>query len=448
MNPILLTVALYLLILFSIVLLTCRKQNIESYFLNKRGTSLLFMIFSNVATLIGAGAVVIVISEAHKGSLAIGFINISTFIIAILILGFMAGKIRDIGEKHKISTIVDYFQVRFGNKNRILMVVYQLILLMAWIGIQAMAVSILLSEILGISYFEAIFLVMAVCLLYSMVGGLKADIILDFVQFWVMLSVYLFMGFIAYKHGDIFNMIQNTPKEVLNPLYYKGTAWFVFGAIMISAAYVSSAPHWQRIISADSKETAQKSFFYSAPIVLVITSVILFLGLYAYHHVAGLDNSDKAVFVLMDNLLPAWATGIGYAAIIATVTSSLDSMFVAGSTIVYREFISNRNTKIIKARMITLLFGSLGILSALIFPRLVDLGIFYFSLAAIPAATIIFGMISQKHSANANFYSILIPMILLFALYPLLTSKTFLLTTSLSILIALLYDKIFIKKTV
>ena len=139
-----------------------RNQNIESYFLNKRSTSLPVLLISNVTSLVGAGAVVMVIGEAYRGSLAIGFINVTTFIVAVVILGFMAGKIRDIGERHKISTIVDYCQIRFGKKNRILMAGYQLVLLMAWIGIQAMAVTLLLSEILSISYFEAMSLTVIV----------------------------------------------------------------------------------------------------------------------------------------------------------------------------------------------------------------------------------------------------------------------------------------------
>jgi Na+/proline symporter len=440
MDSVLLIIILYSLGILAIAWYLSRNQNIESYFLNKRSTSLPVLLISNVTSLVGAGAVVMVIGEAYRGSLAIGFINVTTFIVAVVILGFMAGKIRDIGEKHKISTIVDYCQVRFGKKNRILMAGYQLVLLMAWIGIQAMAVTLLLSEILNISYFEAMSLTVIVCLLYSMIGGLRVDIITDVIQFWIMLFIYLAMGFAAYKLVDVGTLISTTPSEVLNPLEFKGTTWFVMVAVMMSIGYISSAPYWQRIMAAESKSVAKKSFFYAAPMTFALTLLILFLGLYAYHNITGLDNSDKAVFVLIDDLLPVWMKGIGYAAILATVASTLDNMFIAGSTIIYKEFVPAQNKKIFKARLTTLLFGLAGVLSTLIFPRLVDIGIFYMSLAVIPATTIIMGMISKKHSSNANFYSILIPMLALFALYPLLGAKTFLITTPLSVIIALSYD--------
>lgn len=439
MPPILLTILVYLVILFGIVLCFCRKQNLESYFVNKRSTSLWFMVFSNVATLVGAGAVVPSIGETYKGFTALAWVNVTTFIFAVTLLGYMAPKIRNLGAKYNISTIVDYFQVRFDKKNRIIMAIYQLVLLIVWIGLQAMAVTILLSQILGIPYLEALLIVMTVCLLYSMIGGIKADIILDFVQFWVMLAVYLTMAIIAYLNVDAIQMIKDTPKEVLNPSSFKGTGWFVIASLMMAFSYISTAPHWQKIMSAQSSSIAKKSFFYSAPIVLILTTIIMFLGIYAYHTLSGLDNSDKAVFVLMENLLPHWAVGIGFAAIIATITSSLDSMFVAGSTIIYKEFISKKNKNIIKARLITLAFGSFGVLITLVFPQMLDLGVFLLALAVLPVTVIILSMTTKSFSANASFYSILISIIALLVLYPVLGANTFLITTPLSIVLAIVF---------
>ncbi len=437
MNLILLTIVIYLVILFSIVLYFCRNQNLESYFVNKRSTSLWFMVCSNVATLVGAGAVVTSIGETYKGFTALAWVNVTTFVLAVVLLGYMAPKIRQLGSKYNISTIVDYFEVRFDKKNRIVMAIYQLMLLTVWIGLQAMAVTILLSQVLNIPYVEALFVVMAVCLLYSMIGGIKADIILDFVQFWVMLVVYLTMAVIAYLSVDVVQMVKDTPAEVLNPSSFKGTAWFVIASLMLGFSYVSSAPHWQKIMSAQSSSVARKSFFYSAPIVLVLTAAVMFLGIYAYNTLSGLDNSDKAVFVLMENILPRWFVGLGFAAIIATVTSSLDSMFVAGSTIIYKEFVSNKNKSVAKARLITLAFGSFGVLITLIFPQMVDLGIFYIALAILPVTAILLGITSKNFGSNASFYSILVSILALLVLYPFVGAKTFLVTTPLSIVLTL-----------
>jgi len=58
------------------------------------------------------------------------------------------------------------------------------------------------------------------------------------------------------------------------------------------------------------------------------------------------------------------------------------------------------------------------------------------------------GIYSKKFSANASFYSILIPMIALFILFPIVKENTFIITTLLGVLIILFYDKVFKKKMV
>jgi thiamine transporter ThiT len=40
------------------------------------------------------------------------------------------------------------------------------------------------------------------------------------------------------------------------------------------------------------------------------------------------------------------------------------------------------------------------------------------SLAVLPATAVIMSFIKKDYSANASFYSILVPMVLLFVLYP------------------------------
>lgn len=228
-------------------------------------------------------------------------------------------------------------------------------------------------------------------------------------------------------------------KEVLDPSNFKGAVWFIMVSIMMGFSYISSAPHWQKIISAKSSSVARKSFLYSAPIVFVLTAVVMFLGIYAFNTITSLDNSDQAIFVLMENLLPRWAIGLGFATIIATVTSSLDSMFVAGSTIIYKEFFSNKNKSVIKARLVTLAFGLFGVLTTLIFPQMIDLGIFYIALAIIPVTAVILSMTTKSFGSQASFYSILISTLTLICLYPFVGAKTILITTPLSIILTVIF---------
>ena len=117
MNIVILT--LYLGLIFGITFLVSRNQTVKSYFLNDRKTSLSMMTFSGSATFLGAGATVFVVSEAVKGSLFTGIVMMLGFPLSFIILGFLAPRIRAMGNKFNAMTIADFYGDRFGNKNKI-----------------------------------------------------------------------------------------------------------------------------------------------------------------------------------------------------------------------------------------------------------------------------------------------------------------------------------------
>lgn len=59
----------------------------------------------------------------------------------------------------------------------------------------------------------------------------------------------------------------------------------------------------------------------------------------------------------MDKILPSSLVGIGFASILAVIMSSIDSLLIGGSTIIYREIFKNKKSSskknIFYARLIT-----------------------------------------------------------------------------------------------
>jgi len=109
--------------------------------------------------------------------------------------------------------------------------------------------------------------------------------------------------------------------------------------------------------------------------------------------------------------------------------SSIDSLLIGGSTIVYRELSNKRKfsskKELFYARLITTLFGILGFLVAFMIPNIVTLTLFVTYLAIIFVPPIFAGLYSKKISANASFYSLLIPFLILVTLFTVI-GKTFL----------------------
>ena len=152
----------------------------------------------------------------------------------------------------------------------------------------------------------------------------------------------------------------------------------------------------------------------------------------------------------MKEILPPWLVGFGFASILAVIMSSIDSLLVGGSTIIYKALFDqktlDRKKEIIYARLLTGAFGVVGFVLAFIIPNIVTLSLLVTYLALIFVPPIFAGIYSKKISANASFYSILVPASLLFILFPFLKEQVFIVTTLLGVLIITLYDKIFKRK--
>jgi Na+/proline symporter len=424
-----------------------RKESLDTYFINKRKTSLWLMVFSTISTIVGATATISVVSEVYNSGISYGLALIFAFTIGVFVLGLVASKMKTLGDKYSAYSIADIFYRRFDRKNKNIVSILQLFVLIGWIATNLAGLSAISSIVLGVNYSLAIGIAVLVAILYSAIGGLKIDIITDFIQFWIILIPFVIMAFIGYSEvGGVNNLISQLPSGHLNPLAFGGIAWFL-GTILLSGfVYLGTAYHWQRTISAENEKVAKKSYFISIPILFILGVIIIFFGLLASVLLKDIPQ-DFAIFSLMSHLLPPSLAGIGFAAILATIMSSIDSSLVAGSTIIYKEFFKDNSfsekRKILVARIITAMFGIVAGLLVLAIPSIVSLSLLVSYMALIFVPAIFATLYSEKVSANASFYSILIGFILLIALFPILGKNAFIIPVLSATLIILFYDKIF-----
>lgn len=451
MNTAIFVLVIYLAAMFAIAWYFSRKESVEAYFVNTRATNIWLMTFSTVATVVGAGATVAIVSEVYSTGISYGIALPISFILGMFILGLMAKKIKMIGDEYNAHTIVDFFEKRFDKKNRNLTGVLQLFLLTIWIGVQAIALSSLASVLIGIDYHFAIFITAAITILYTAIGGLKVDIITDFIQFWIIALVFTVTAVLGYQHvGGLGNLLSQLPVGHLDVFAFGGVSWFV-GVLLVSGfLYLGNTTHWQRIFSAENEITAKRSFFWAIPVTAFLSLIVLFLGLVSAV-VLPQVQSETALFALMDTLLPPWLLGAGFAAILAVIMSSIDSLLVGGSAIIHRALFRDKHIEakkeLLYARILTGVFGSFGFILAFVVPNIITLSLIVTYLALIFVPPIFAALYSKKVSANASFCAILVPTITLFALFPILQENTFVVTVLLGVLIVTLYDKIFTRKT-
>jgi len=444
MNTVLAVLILYLLFILGLAWWLSRQETLSSYFLNRNSTGVWLFTFSNIATILGAGATTAIVAEVYRTGISYGLALPISFIMGMIIMGFVAKKVREFGEKHDAHTIVDFFAHRFDAKNRVLTGVLQVFVLTIWTAVQAVAIASLASVLVGVNYTLALIIAAAVTVLYTAVGGLKIDLITDFIQFWVIFIMFGIMAVVGYFDvGGLSNLFAQLPSGHLDPFAFGGIKWFI-GIILVSGfIYVGNSGHWQRIYSTEDTEAAQRGFFWTLPFIAVLSGLILFIGLIAAATLADVKG-EKALFELMQTTLPPWLVGVGFASILAVIMSSIDSWLIAGSTILYRAMYGKEresgSNEVLYARGITAIFGALAFILAFLVPNIVTLSLLvtYLVLNFVPP---IFAGLYSNISADASFWAILISSVVLFVLFPVLEKDTFIINIPLCIFLTISYDK-------
>lgn len=145
---------------------------------------------------------------------------------------------------------------------------------------------------------------------------------------------------------------------------------------------------------------------------------MIFFGLYAFGSLKNITNYNLALFDVIQNTMPVYLAGLGLSALLAITMSSLDSLFVAGSSIISGEFLQ-RKKSVGKIRLITLLFGCLFFAIALCFPSISKMVYFYTARGLIPIAVTLLGIYKINVSNKSVFLSMLVSMLAIFIIYPL-----------------------------
>ncbi|MDR0967610.1 MAG: sodium:solute symporter family protein [Rickettsiales bacterium] len=412
-----------------------------------RETSTALLTFSSAATYIGAGCTVFVVSEIARGSLFTGLGLAIGVPLSFILFGLIAPKIRSFGRTFNAVTISDFFEKRFGVANRRLMSILQLVFIALTIGMQVVAVSWLISFVLGSSYLLSEVILFIFSMGYSAIGGIKADILTDTIQFWIMTALFVVLSVFIYISPDFMTNITTAVESISNPLNNDTIGVFLLLLSVMAVGLIAYPTNWQLALSAKNEKSIQRSCWWAAGITFVIQMFVIFFGLYAFSTLSGIENYDLSLFNLIQNTMPKWMAGFGLSAILAISMSSLDSMFVAGSAIISGEFIKRRTSKKVwETRGITLLFGGLSFLLALLFPSIATLGYFSITWGLIPVAITLIGMYGIRLSSTAAFCSLLMPMVATLIIYPILGFQSVWIIPLLSLVIILGYDRV-IKKS-
>ncbi len=225
---------------------------------------------------------------------------------------------------------------------------------------------------------QALLVMGIVAVVYTVIGGLKAVIYTDTVQWIVLMAGLIFVAipFAYFKLGGI-----EVIKSTLDPSFLSLTSisWqqIVNWMVTIIPIWFIGMTLYQRIYAAKDTRTAQKGWFiaglFEYPVMAFVgvllgmfSRVALELGILEGYTISNLD-AEMGLPVLLKTILPVGFLGIVLSAYFSAIMSTADSCLMAASGNILTDIIGKHNSKkgLRYSQILTFIIGLLALLLAL-----------------------------------------------------------------------------------
>jgi len=328
----------------------------------------------NTASYVGTELGLVTLMYAAMDGFTRGFAFLSIPLIGMVATfyvgqsGLVINRLREM----ELLTLPEFFEKRFNKKVRVTAGV-----IMALSGILNMGLfpkmgAVFMTYATGLAaspHAETIVnLVMTalivLVLVYTVMGGMVAVIITDYLQFVILsigLLVALFMTLAAdgSAWSDMIGAMHNAKGEAgFNPVHPDSYGWaFILWMIVTGVAVgFTWGTTVSRALTAESPRAAQKTYMFGAPGMFVRMAIPAIIAIGAFVHF-GADPELGAYFfpdgvgqaashpaqampLFLGKLLPAGVIGVVVAGLLAAFMSTHDSYFLCWASVISRDVIS------------------------------------------------------------------------------------------------------------
>jgi SSS family solute:Na+ symporter len=313
-----------------------QQHDVKDYFLGGRSTPWWALALSIVATetstltIIGTPAIAYATNLTFL-QLVFGYV-VGRFLISLLFLpGYFRGE---------YLTAYALIEKRFGEKMRAVAALTFLITRTLAEGVRVSAIALVISVALGTSERLAVFIVIALTILYTFEGGMKAVIWTDVAQFLLYLAGSLVtlalllhripggwheVTLVAALHGNKLQFLDFRWNLASNYTFWSGV---IGGAFLTMATHGTDQTIVQRLLAARNQRDSSRAIIASGFIVLFQFTVFLLVGvlLFVFAQLTPLlapgDRTDRILPLFLVREMPTGLAGLLLASILAVAMSN------------------------------------------------------------------------------------------------------------------------------
>jgi len=405
------------------ILYSRKHQGLSNYLTAGRNVGATSLTTSLVASALGAWILFGPASAATWGGIGsvIGYSLGAAFpMIAFIFLGT---KIRKVFPKG--NTLTEFIHHKFGKNLFKLTLMLTIFYMFIFLCAELTAVSMLVNYISGTPLWLTATLVIVTTLIYTLYGGLRASILTDNIQFFIVLILlFICTYYLFYLNSESisFQVIKTNSQHLLSskyiPNYTSGLTFF----IAVAATNLFHQGNWQRVFAAKNNKVLKKSLWVSF---IIIIPIVFFMGISGIIAVS-LDSKvnpdlaffsiilkDKAEFLSMLIIILAVSLTVST---IDTLVNAISSLVVVDGKNFYddpkkKDFLRLSKVFIIILSAVSLIIASKGF-SILYLFLLADL------LCCAAVFTVFYGFYQKNFNERNSMTSILIGLFLGLLLFP------------------------------
>ncbi|MDD3166617.1 MAG: sodium:solute symporter family protein [Bacteroidales bacterium] len=364
-----------------------KNSTTEDYYVGGRGMSKWHLGLSVVATDVGGGFSIGLGGLGFAMGLSGSWILFTGLIGAWLTAVVLIPKVHKLGVSQTLQTFPALLKHHYGGKVAFLAALISAIGYMGFTASQILAgAKLSAATFTDVSIQEAILLMGAVAVLYTALGGLKAVIYTDTIQWAVLLAGLTFVGLPfaidrlggwqeirPYISDDFLRLDQVSFSTLINWAFSIIPIWFIGMTL------------YQRIYAAKSEKEAKQAWFiaglFEYPVMAflgvalgILAKVSFDSGLLPTASLSMIDP-ESAMPMMLKQVLPIGALGLIMAAYFSAILSTADSCLMASSGNICLDLFSFRKQKkaLRMSQIMTFVIGFVAVLLAMFIPSVLDL---------------------------------------------------------------------------
>jgi solute:Na+ symporter, SSS family len=370
-----------------------KNKSSEDYYVGSRSIKAHHVGLSIVATDVGGGFSIGLGGVGFMMGLSGSWLLFTGLIGAWLSAVFIIPKVKRIDRQHGMMTYPDFLRNRYNGKVALLAAIISGIGYLGFTGAQMLAGAKLASAtILPKSPFGmdpiifALVVIAAITILYTVIGGLKAVIYTDTVQWIILLFglIFITIPVTVYKIGGLSVLRASLPEEFFT-FTNIAPATFINWMVTIIPIWLVGMTLYQRMYACKDEKEAKKAWYiagiFEYPI-MAFTGV--FLGMCARVVFPDAD-AEMALPMLIRDILPIGVTGIVIVSYFSAIMSTADSCLMASSgnfvNDILERYCFDLNTKqsIRFSMAATFIIGTLAVILAAQFTMVLDAILYAYS---------------------------------------------------------------------